>query len=346
MAGSILFGNSMNINLNTSLQTWLNQQFGHQQFSWQPLTGDASPRQYHRIQLKNNSFILLQNPEGQSLHPFVSMSHLLYATGLTVPQVYTLDHSLGVALVTDLGDKHYLQALDKTTASVLYRKAMQSLCWMQTEITPKKTSISLPYFSLDGMRVQLDLFKTWYLSRHLNWTLSDSENTTLNSILETLILKIQEQPYAFTHMDYHSRNLMILEHPQKSPGILDFQDALWGPFTLDLVSLLKDCYIDWPRSQVVAWVNEFYDLQPVTKKAGYAPTQLLQWFDWTGLQRHLRILGTFSRLHHQEGKSKYLQDIPRILHYIREVCDLYPELAPILYFLRLETPSGVPVCAP
>jgi aminoglycoside/choline kinase family phosphotransferase len=157
----------------------------------------------------------------------------------------------------------------------------------------------------------------------------------LDELLQQIVETISKQPMVFSHMDYHSRNLMVL-NKRKMPGILDFQDAMWAPCTLDLVSLLKDCYIYWPREQVVQWVHEFYQLKQAETAGALAVDfhVFLKWFDWTGVQRHLRILGTFSRLHYMYGKSSYLQYIPRILKDLLDMSEIYPELRSLQHFLR------------
>jgi len=326
-----------------ALQDWLRTQFGHQHFTCVPLTGDASQRRYYRIHLNKASFIVMQNPGNVAWAAFLNIQYRLQTAGLSVPTIYAQNPSLGLLLLSDFGDRLYLQALNESSAPQLYGIAMQSLIWMQSSLAQHPDPQELSEFSCPFMVEQLNLFKEWYLSRHLGLTFSATDWEPIQNTLTTLIKGIAEQPYTFAHLDFHSRNLMVLSSRQRqqSPGILDFQDAMWAPITLDLVSLLKDCYINWSREQVVNWVFAFYDRKAKHESLPYDRQQFLQWFDWMGLQRHLRILGTFARLHHRDRKSGYLGYFPRILHYIQEVINLYPIFHPLEKCLD----TGAPLCA-
>ncbi|MEY3182048.1 MAG: hypothetical protein RLZ35_33 [Pseudomonadota bacterium] len=318
------------------LENWLAKIFGHHHFTVMPITGDASFRAYYRVQLKNTSFVVLISPPGESLDPFLQIRKILEDIGLSVPMLFVEDQKAGLLLLSDLGAKQYGDALTKQHhVNQLYHQAFFPLLWMQRYLTPNNCPINIPAFSPDFMLQQLDLFKRWYSEKHLQRRLSSDAEQALDKIFKDIVSVIETQPIVFSHMDYHSRNLMVI-NKKCMPGVLDFQDAMWAPCTLDLVSLLKDCYVYWPREQVIQWVRQFYDLKCSEKENRLTVDfhTFLKWFDWMGVQRHLRILGTFSRLHHLHKKSAYLQYIPRILSYILDMSHTYPELRPLQTYLK------------
>ena len=319
-----------------AVQQWLADCFRHTAFSVAPITGDASARSYYRVHCKQQSFIVLVDPKNETTPSFLTIRALLYNIGLSVPQLFVQNNEQGFLLLSDLGKQQYDNALSNPhRAHTLYCQAFYPLIWMQQTLLPSNTRVTLKTFSPDFMHQQLIFFKTWYLMQHLHYNASNEVFEVLAPLFDRLVQEIAKQPLVFSHMDYHCRNLMVLRQ-QAMPGILDFQDAMWAPYTLDLVSLLKDCYIDWPRQQVIQWVRAFYDM----KKQSNPETMMVDFqtffkgFDWMGVQRHLRILGTFARLHHLYGKSSYLQYIPRILGYLLEMCELYPELKPLQNYLH------------
>ena len=318
------------------INSWLADEFRHTHFAVTPITGDASFRRYYRVQLANSSFIVLSSPPQEPLTPFLNVRQALWDIGLSVPMLFATNKEQGLLLLSDFGSTQYGDLVTQPKkANHLYVCAFYPLIWMQRYLIPMACSITLPRFSVTFMLEQLTLFKTWYSERHLQRTLSAQAIQELDELLRQIVDVVAEQPLVFSHMDYHSRNLMVL-HKGQMPGILDFQDAMWAPCTLDLVSLLKDCYLYWPREQVVQWVREFYQLKQTESKGALAVDfhTFLKWFDWTGVQRHLRILGTFSRLHYLHGKSSYLQYIPRILRDLLEMAQMYPELRPLQHFLK------------
>lgn len=316
--------------------SWLTNEFQHPHFAVIPITGDASFRHYYRVQLANSSFIVLSSPPQESLMPFLSVRQILQDIGLSVPMLFATNNEEGLLLLSDLGSTQYSHVITQPEkVNHLYFCAFYPLIWMQRYLAPAVCPITIPHFSPGFMIQQLDLFKIWYSGRHLQRCLSADAAQELDELLQQIVETVSKQPMVFSHMDYHSRNLMVLNN-RHMPGILDFQDAMWAPCTIDLVSLLKDCYICWPRSQVVQWVHEFYQLKQAETEGVLAVDfhTFLKWFDWTGVQRHLRILGTFSRLHYLHGKSSYLQYIPRILADLLEMSETYPELRSLQNFLK------------
>jgi aminoglycoside/choline kinase family phosphotransferase len=315
---------------------WLADEFQHPHFAVTPITGDASFRCYYRVQLANSSFIVLSSPPQESLSPFLTIRQTLQDIGLSVPMLFATNKEEGLLLLSDFGSTQYADLLNQPKkVHDLYLYAFYPLIWMQRYLTPAACPITLSHFSAAFMTQQLDLFKVWYSERHLQHRLSTDAVQELDGLLQQLIGAVSKQPMVFSHMDYHSRNLMVL-NKKHMPGILDFQDAMWAPCTLDLVSLLKDCYIHWPREQVVQWVQGFYQLKQRETAGALAVDfhTFLKWFDWTGVQRHLRILGTFSRLHYLHGKPAYLQYIPRIVTDLLDMSETYTELRSLQHFLK------------
>jgi N-acetylmuramate 1-kinase len=321
---------------NSDIQNWLARQFGHTRFSVVAIAGDASPRRYYRVQAANHSFIVLSSPQPGSVLPFLQVREVLQDIGLSVPMLFVHDAEQGLLLLSDLGRIQYGDRLQHAReADRLYRQAFYPIIWMQRYLLPQTCALQLNSFSIDFMLKQCELFTDWYLKHHLHRHVTADLKQELQDLLQQITKVVSEQPLVFSHMDYHSRNLMVLKK-NHAPGILDFQDAMWAPCTLDLVSLLKDCYIAWPREQVLHWVKMFFCLKQKESPGALAvdfPT-FLKWFDWTGVQRYIRILGTFSRLHYAYGKSAYLQYIPRILKELREMAQTYPALRPLERFLR------------
>jgi aminoglycoside/choline kinase family phosphotransferase len=228
----------------------------------------------------------------------------------------------GFLLLTDLGSEQYLPALNADSVGRLYGDAMGALLTLQA-CGPQRDELP-PYDEALLLR-EMELFREWYLGRHLGLALSAGEQRMLDETFRRLAQSALEQPQVAVHRDYHSRNLMVAPH---NPGILDFQDAVFGPVTYDLVSLLRDCYIAWPREQVEAWALGYQELAIDCGILRLRDEErFLRWFDWMGVQRHLKASGIFARLNHRDGKPGYLKDIPRTLGYVREVAGRYPELA-------------------
>ena len=316
------------------LNHWLRRDLGLPGYDIAPASSDASFRRYFRVTFAGESRIVMDAPpDKEDTRPFVSIARRLHEIGLHVPEILAEDEKQGFLLLSDLGSRQYLPELNAGSVERLYGDAMGALITLQV-CGPREGELP-PYDHALLMR-EMELFREWYLGRHMNVTLMDSEQRMLNETFELLAQSALEQPRAAVHRDYHSRNLMICDH---NPGILDFQDAVIGPVTYDLVSLLRDCYIAWPREQVESWVLGFHDL---ALDSGIIPhrneEQFMRWFDWMGVQRHLKATGIFARLNHRDGKPGYLKDIPRTLGYVRSVARDYPELRRFADFLEDRVP--------
>lgn len=307
-----------------ALTQWLTEQVGLHDFRVEPASDDASFRRYFRVTLADGGTRIAMDapPEQEDCGPFLQIAEQLGAIGLHVPMIHAADPQQGFILLEDLGTVHYLDRLSETTADRLYGDALAALAVIQS-VGPCK---GLPSYDEALLRREMALFPDWLLARHLDLGLDDSEQAMLAGSFDLLVENALEQPRVCVHRDYHSRNLLVSTSP--TPGIIDFQDAVAGPVTYDLVSLLKDCYIDWPRSRVEAWAMGYFELavQSGVLRAEQE-AQFLRWFDLMGVQRHLKASGIFARLNHRDGKPGYLADIPRTLGYIVEVAGRYPELA-------------------
>lgn len=299
---------------------WLREVFSTKAHEVKPLAGDASFRSYHRVWVAERQFVLMDAPPPEAPQKFVEIALLFREHGLSVPEIVASHLEHGFLLLSDLGDRLYLNELNDLSADGLYQDAFTAIFKMQ------RITSTLPFFDRPFLERQMDIFEEWYLKKNKGIIISPEFKKILEPVYQLLFETIENQPQVLVHRDYHSRNLMILS--EGSPGVLDFQDAVIGPITYDLVSLLQDCYITWPRERVVHWVRDF---QLQARKEGRltgkeSETEFLRWFDWTGLQRHLKNLGIFSRLHLRDNKPGYLADIPRVLGYIQETCGRYPEL--------------------
>ncbi|SRR5579883_118985 len=307
------------LNMNTrfnELTSWIREQFSR--FELAPLPADASFRRYYRVTLPEISYIVMDAPPStENCRPFVAISQALRELKLHSPEIIASDLAKGFLLLSDFGDELYLTALNEKNAEALYRRALDSLAILQACRNVREWNI--PLFTEEFMRQELELFKEWFLRKHLNFQFQDSEKK-LNTCFDFLANVSASQPRVFMHRDFHSANLMVL--PEEKVGILDFQDAFFGPVTYDLVSLLRDCYISWPDSLVRKLV---LDYQQKIALPTVSPDEFLRWFDLMGLQRHMKALLTFSRKWHRDQNANYLQHIPRTLAYIAAVSERYPE---------------------
>lgn len=310
-----------------ALKSWLGTIHCGQTFSVHPASEDASFRRYFRVHLGNTTYIAMDAPPHlENSESFVNVDMLLEAHQLHVPHIFEADLAQGFILLGDLGNAAYLDNLNAGTADRLYRDALHALLIMQTEV-PHNT---LPPYDEALLNREMSLFRDWFLQTHLAVELDTDAENILADTFRHLTENALAQPKVFVHRDYHSRNLMVTD--SNNPGILDFQDAVSGPLTYDLVSLLRDCYIAWPDSQVYAWVKAYHKrlVQHGILDTDY--TLFQQWFDVMGMQRHLKAIGIFARLNHRDGKSRYLGDIPRTLTYVMNVSSRYAALQP---FARL-----------
>jgi len=301
---------------------WLKQLYPEQGISLQSASEDASFRRYFRTTINNTSYIVMDAPpEKENIQAFITIAELLVENGSNAPQIIQQNTEQGFLLLGDLGNTQYLQKLNDDTVEQLYGDALDALCGIQI-CTPDD---QLPLYNEEKLTEEMDLFSQWFIAKHAQLTLTQAQQNVLKKTWKTLTNSALEQPQCFVHRDFHSRNLMLTE--KNNPGIIDFQDAVKGPITYDLVSLLKDCYIEWPRNKVTKWVENhrkqllFSDM-PVTEEAKF-----LKWFDLMGLQRHIKVLGIFCRLNARDDKKHYLADLPLTYHYVQETANSYPELA-------------------
>jgi len=295
------------------------------------LAGDASFRRYFRLRSEHKNYILMDAPpEKESCQAFVAIASAFQSLGLRVPDIFQADLEQGFLLLDDFGDQLLLQALNEQTADHYYQRAFDCLLLIQS--CKDVPGYTLPTFDEALYRQELDLFQEWYLQRHLGRVLTASDQVVLDQISTQLIDAALAQPQVCVHRDFHSRNLMVLE--DDSLGILDFQDAVRGPITYDLMSLLRDCYIEWPFERVKSWLFLYQQrLLELGHLSGDNPAQFLRWCDWIALQRHLKCIGIFARLHHRDNKSVYLESIPRVIAYAKMICQRYPEFSGLLKFL-------------
>ena len=318
----------------TQLHEWINENLGNIEYSLTPVSGDASFRRYFRLISNDYQFIAVDSPpEKENNDAFVNVTHLLEAEGLRVPHIHYSSLDFGYFLLSDLGDNLLLNELNEINANDLYGKALDAL-----QIIQQTFADSLPTYNEKLLLDEMELFREWFLTKHLSIQLNEDENQILNDSFKSLAKSALEQPQVFVHRDYHSRNLMQIDG--KHPGIIDHQDAVLGPITYDLVSLLRDCYIDWPTEKVIELAKSFYISNIKNNSAITANEELfMKWFDLMGIQRHLKAIGIFSRLNHRDNKPNYLQDIPRTLNYVRSVAGNHPETEALLDLINSKVPQ-------
>jgi aminoglycoside/choline kinase family phosphotransferase len=306
----------------TQLQQWLDSLSENTYTDLKPASADASFRQYFRVtnNKDDKTYIVMDAPpEKEDCHPFLLVTDLIRGVGVNAPDIISVDMKQGFLLLDDLGNKPYLDYLDNDSADNLYTDAIDALVKMQT------IDGLLPPYDEKFLQTEMDLFETWYLNRHLGIELDQAQKTSLDNVCNLLVQSATEQPQVFVHRDYHSRNLMITD--ENNPGVIDYQDAVIGPISYDLVSLFKDCYIEWPREKVELWLDLY--LARLSPARFIEKETLLRWFDLMGVQRHLKVLGIFARLNYRDGKSQYLNDLPLTLKYVLDTCEQYDELAPL-----------------
>jgi aminoglycoside/choline kinase family phosphotransferase len=298
-----------------------------------PASADASFRRYFRIESKNPDFptliIMDAPPQHEPLDAFIQVDLLLWAAGLNVPQILEQDMKNGFLLLNDLGNKTYLAELNTDSADYLYKDATHALVQMQLASKPNV----LPNYDEALLQRELDLFPEWYLKKHLHIQLNELQEAQLKKSFELIIENNLAQAKVYVHRDYHSRTLMVTE--KNNPGVIDFQDAVYGPITYDAASLWRDAYIAWPEERVIDWVIKFWE---DGRRAGLPMPidfgQFYRDFEWMGLQRHLKVLGIFARLFHRDGKDGYLKDIPLVLEYAIACANRYIELKPLARILE------------
>jgi aminoglycoside/choline kinase family phosphotransferase len=334
--GQSIFGMSKD-QREVSLNDWARVQLASRSIEMLPyehldvVSDDASFRRYFRYQAQPHGYIFVDAPpDKEDSKPFVFIAKHLADAGLNAPEVYAVDYELGFMMLSDLGNTLYLSVLEGSEEGgeegseeggheSLYQDALKAIYAMQF------IDAELPVYDRSRLQQEMDLFPDWFLKKQLGLSLSSEEMEMLNAVFELMIGNALEQPRFFVHRDYHSRNVMVTR--PGFPGIIDFQDAVKGAVTYDLVSLLRDCYLALPSDEVTRWVNEFRCMLLDNGRIEEVDEiTFRRWFDLMGLQRHLKCAGIFSRLNLRDGKSGYLSDIPRVVSYMIEVCREYQEL--------------------
>jgi N-acetylmuramate 1-kinase len=314
-----------------ALHTWLDNLVNNSPFQLTPLAGDASFRRYFRLHHNTSSLVVMDAPpDKEGLSTFVKISHALTASGIRTPEILAFDLEQGFALLEDFGDALLFDDLESERTQTHYQLALNTLQKIQhcTVDAPKLAS-----FNLNIMADELQLFRTWFLERWLGITLNQTEEKCLNQALTYITEHIIKQPQCFVHRDYHAQNLSLIgPENQKTLGVLDFQDAVQGPFTYDLVSLLKDARVTWPKETRLQWLNYFYDGLP--NNHGWSRDAFEHGYQLCGLQLHLKILGLFCRLDQRDGKPQYLNHLPRVLNYVLESLPIEKPLYPFYDFMK------------
>ena len=306
----------------------------------EPASADASFRRYFRAHLPSASYIVMDAPPAQEdSMPFVRVAGFLETMGINAPRIIEADLERGFLLLTDLGSTHYLERLsaDRDAAGGLYRDAIEALVRMQANGAAYQAK--LPPYDEALLRFELSLFHDWLCEKHLGIEFDAKRERAWQTLCDRLVANALDQPQVFVHRDYHSRNLMVT--PADNPGVIDFQDAVEGPITYDLVSLLRDCYISWPAERLASWIELYLELRTEQGQAPLDAGDFLQWFDLMGVQRQLKAAGIFARLNHRDGKPVYIHDIPRTLGYVVEVGERYAELAWLIELVTQEVLPGL-----
>ena len=313
-----------------SLQNWLTEILGTSAFNLKPASEDASFRTYHRLFLKNKTFIVMDAPpEQENCKAFIKITKKLRACDVNVPIIHNVNIEQGFLLLSDLGNDLYLNKLNKSSIYELYSDALSTLVAIQVLVNVG----GVDEYDKSLLISEMNLFREWLIEKHLNIKLSDSQVKILTTLFDLLVNNALQQPKVFVHRDFHSRNLMVTK--ENNPGVIDYQDAVYGPISYDLVSILKDCYIKWPKEEIDKWVD-FYLNKLYEEKAQYRINrdEFVRWFDLMGVQRHLKASGIFARLSHRDGKHNFLEDIPRTLSYILDLKETYEELQSICIILE------------
>jgi N-acetylmuramate 1-kinase len=323
------------------IHEWLSRDLGLRPERIEPASSDASFRRYFRAFQARGTFVVMDAPPGkEDVRPYLKVTRLLESIGVHVPHVHASDIARGLLLLEDLGGTQYLSRLSAgDDPEPLYGDALEVLAEIQAR--GQAGAGELAPYDREPLARELALMPEWFCQKHLQLCLTASQSRTISAAFEFLIQEALAQPTVFVHRDYHSRNLMVVE--DRNPGVLDFQDALRGPIGYDLVSLLKDCYISWPRERVERWVLQYRErLQARGGPVGSDEQEFLRWFDLIGVQRHIKVLGIFARLWYRDGKPGYLRDLPLTLEYVRDACARYPELADLAQLIEADIVPELP----
>lgn len=311
------------------INEWLGSLGPGRNFTLAPASADASFRRYFRATYDDGASRIVMDapPDREDLAPWLHVQALFRQAGVHVPAVLAEDRARGFLLLSDLGSDTYLSRLTPETADPLYRQAIDALIAIQSASRPRQ----LPAYDRALLQRELDLFPDWYLERHLAVTIGDEWRNRLRAMFDKILAVNLGEPAVYVHRDYHSRNLMVTE---PNPGVIDFQDAVYGPLSYDLVSLFKDAYVTWDEEQTLDWLVRYWEK---ARKAGLPVRadfgEFHREYEWMGVQRHLKVLGIFARLYHRDGKDGYLKDMPLVARYLKDTCARYQDLTPLLRLL-------------
>jgi N-acetylmuramate 1-kinase len=317
------------------LGQWAAAQFKTEKLELETVSGDASFRRYFRftnpdISASNKTVIAVDAPpEVEDNYAFQKIALILKKNKLLVPEICFIDHKLGFLLLSDFGNELYLSHLNKDNVEELYSNAINSIISML--LIPKAQLSTLAKYDHCELNFEMMLFNQWFIKHHLELEVSEAEQQCIKEAFSALTENAVTQPQYFVHRDYHSRNLMICS--DKAPAIIDFQDAVVGPITYDLVSLLKDCYIQWPEEQVEKWCFSFYEKLTALGLIDYKFSAFQKQFDLMGMQRHIKVLGIFCRLNYRDNKPNYLSDLQLTFDYLVQAVAKYPEFSAFYQFL-------------
>jgi aminoglycoside/choline kinase family phosphotransferase len=312
------------------IQDWLAGQFPGRHFTLAPASNDASFRSYLRVTFADGESLIVMDapPAHEDVQPWLRVQQLFASAGAHVPAVLGQDPAQGFLLISDLGSTTYLAALNAAAnPEPLYRTAIDTLIDIQRASRPD----TLPAYDRMLLERELNLFPDWYIGRHVSIDLGNEQRNALAAVFERILAVNLAEPQVYVHRDYHSRNLMVTD---AAPGVIDFQDAVYGPLSYDLVSLLKDAYIEWDEERSLDWLARYWEK---ARKAGLPVRadfgEFFRDYEWMGVQRHVKVLGIFARLCHRDGKDGYLKDMPLVAKYLRTACARYAELFPLLRLL-------------
>jgi hypothetical protein len=310
-------------------RTWLERLRPGRQVRLAPASADASFRRYLRATFDDGEVRIVMDapPSHEDLGPWLHVQRLFHAAGVHVPEVLAENRAEGFLLLSDLGSTTYLAQLDDAGADELYRAAIEALVKIQLASRPGE----LPAYDRSLLKRELDLLPDWYIARHLGKPLADKRRADLEKVFDSILAANLAEPAVYVHRDYHSRNLMVAA---PNPGVIDFQDAVYGPISYDLVSLFKDAYIEWEEERTLDWLIRYWER---ARKAGLPVrrdfAEFHRDYEWMGVQRHVKVLGIFARLYHRDGKDGYLKDMPLVARYLRAACARYRDLTPLLRLL-------------
>ena len=324
-----------------ALRRWISRDLARPMASIEVASADASFRRYFRVNEASGATLIAMDapPDKEDIRPYLSVAQLLAQTGVHVPHVHEANLAEGFVLLEDLGSTPFLGELRRPgMADRLYGAALEALADIQ--VNGLELAAQLPPYDAAVLEREMALLPEWFTGRHLGLELTADERDLLRASFDFLIAEALAQPRVFVHRDYHSRNLMVVA--DRNPGVIDFQDALQGPLAYDLVSLLKDCYISWPRERVEEWVRGY---RALLQRRGFpglpGERELLRQFDLIGLQRHIKVLGIFARLWWRDGKIGYLADLPLTLAYCCDTAARYAELQPLARWLERRIAPGL-----